>query len=94
MLQSQSYSNLVIQTKLDGSCIRFPYSFYKISLQSEKNEWMRKRHKLAISNDIAYLITRWLSMIAQRESLFIGVIINFLITSLYLTMHNQRKYGY
>ena len=55
---------------------------------------MGKQHKLAISNDIAYLITRWLSMIAQRESLFIGVIINFLITSLYLTMHNQRKYGY
>ena len=93
MLQSQ-YSNLVIQTKLDGSCIRFPYSFYKISLQSEKNEWMRKRHKLAISNDIAYLITRWLSMIAQHESLFIDVVINFLKTSFYLTMHYQRKYGY
>ena len=48
---------------------------------------MEKQHKLAISNDIAC----WLSMIAQRESLFIDVIINFLITSFYLTMHNQRK---
>ena len=55
---------------------------------------MRKQHKLAISNDIAYLITRWLSMIAQHESLFIDVIINFLKTSFYLTMHYQRKYGY